>query len=388
MKTPLAVCLALAIPLSAAEADKTPARAEIRRVAARQGVGTADSVTVPDGALLFTGQILPRSTTGDVRAQTESAVGALGQVLASAGADFAQVVRLTAYVADAATIPVVEEWIAERFAATPVAFSLVRTPLAVSAAKLALEAVATTTRESSPTAVTRGEHAAVLPAGGKIFISGQAEKGTYLASAVRLTMAGLHRSLAHVGLRKTDVVQVKAFVRPFADHEAARREIAASFDGAAPPPLVLIEWQSELFAEIELIAAAPGLTAKAGETVAHSWLPWLTASPRYCNVAHVPAGVPLIFVGAIDGGPGDDRAQMKTIFERLGSVLFESGSSFRHLAKATYYLGGVPSRTLLGEIRGVYFDPTRPPAASALQVAAFARPGRTAVIEMIAVPVK
>jgi hypothetical protein len=42
----------------------------------------------------------------------------------------------------------------------------------------------------------------------------------------------------------------------------------------------------------------------------------------------------------------------------------------------------------LGEIRGVYFDPTRPPSASALQVAAFARPGRTAEIEMIAVPVK
>ena len=387
MKTPLAVCLALAIPLSAAEADKTPARAEILRVAARQGVGMAASVTVPDGALLFTGQIPPRSTTGDAGAQTESAVGALGQVLASAGADFAQVVRLTAYVADAAIIPVVEEWIAERFAATPVAFSFVRTPLAVREAKLALEAIAAFPK-SSVTAATRDDRTAILPAGGKIFISGQAEKGTELASAVRLTMAGLHRSLAHLGLKKSDVVQVKAFIRPFADHEAARREVAASFDGAPPPPLVLIEWQSELFAEIELIAAAPGLAAKAGETVAHSWLPWLTASPRYCNVAHVPAGVPLIFVGAIDGGPGDDRAQMKAIFERLGSVLFESGSSFRHLAKATYYLGGVPSRTLLGEIRGVYFDPTRPPAASALQVAAFARPGRTAVIEMIAVPVK
>jgi enamine deaminase RidA (YjgF/YER057c/UK114 family) len=228
----------------------------------------------------------------------------------------------------------------------------------------------------------------VLPAGGKIFISGQAEKGTDVASAVRLTMAGLHRSLAHVGLKKSDVVQVKAFIRPFADHAAARREVAASFDGGPVPPVVLIEWQSELFAEIELVASAPGMTAKAGETVAHSWLPWLTASPRYCNIAHVPAGVPLIFIGGLDGGTGDDRSQMKTIFERLGSVLFECGSSYRHLAKATYYLGGAPTRALLGDIRGVYFDPTRPPAASALQVAAFGQAGRKAEIEMIAVPVK
>ena len=120
----------------------------------------------------------------------------------------------------------------------------------------------------------------------------------------------------------------------------------------------------------------------------HAWLPWLTPSPRYCHVAHVPAKVPLIFLGAIEGGAGNDRAQMKRVFEQLGSALYDSGSSYRNLVKATYYLGGAPSRTALGEIRGVYFDPTRPPSASALQVGAFARSGRSAEIEMIAVPVK
>ena len=38
-------------------------------------------------------------------------------------------------------------------------------------------------------------------------------------------MAGLHRSLAHVGLQKSAVVHLKAFIRPFSDHAAARREI-------------------------------------------------------------------------------------------------------------------------------------------------------------------
>lgn len=387
MKTAFLIFLAIVLPLSAAPAVQPSAPTEIRRSASRDRRGVADSVTVPDGALLFTGQIPPIRIDGDARAQTASAFEALRDLLVNAGTDCAGIVRLTAYVPDAATAPLVDVWVAEHFARTPIAISFVRTPLTVPGAKLALEAIAALPK-SSVTAANLNNLTAILPAGGKIFISGQAEKGTDLASAVRLTMAGLHRSLAHVGLKKSDVVQVKAFIRPFSEHETARREVAASFDGAAHPPLVLIEWQSELFAEIELIAAAPGLAAKPGETVAHSWLPWLTASPRYCNVAHVPAGVPLIFIRAIDGAPGDDRAQMKTIFERLGSVLFESGSSYRHLAKATYYLGGAPARALLGDIRGVYFDPTRPPAASALQMAAFAHPGRAAEIEMIAVPVK
>ena len=77
---------------------------------------------------------------------------------------------------------------------------------------------------------------------------------------------------------------------------------------------------------------------------------------------------------------------MKAIFERLGSVLFEAGSSYRHLAKATYYLADPKALALLGEIRGVYFDPARPPAASALRVGGLGHPGRAAQLDMIAVP--
>ena len=373
--------------LVAAQPSPATSRAEFKRVAAPQPGGVAAAVRVPDAPLLFTGAIYPKTFTDDAATQVGSAAESLRAALAAAGSDLSRVARLTAYVADASATGAVTAWVAQQCAEAPVAFTLVRTPLEVAGAEVAFEAVA-----AVPTAQATGvmvrENSAILPAGGKIFISGQAEKGTDVSSAVRLTMAGLHRSLAHVGLKKSDVVQVKAFIRPFADHAAARREVAASFDGGPVPPVVLIEWQSDLFAEIELVASAPGMTAKAGETVAHSWLPWLTASPRYCNIAHVPAGVPLIFVGGIDGGNGDDRSQMKTIFERLGSVLFESGSSYRHLAKATYYLGGAPTRALLGDIRGVYFDPTRPPAASALQVAALGQAGRKAEIEMIAVPVK
>ena len=348
----------------------------------------AASVRVPDGPLVFTGQVFAPDVAGDMRAQTDGALTALDTALAKAGSALARVVRLNAYVADDAALAEVEAAVTARFAQTPPAFVPIRTPLAIPGAKVAFEAVALSSR--TPAAVELlDDSAAVLPAGGKIFISGQAIRGADIAAAVKLTMAGLHRSLAHVGLNKSDVVQVKAFIQPFVDHEIARREIAASFDGKPAPPIVLMEWVSGLFAEIEVVASARSLPLASREPITYMWLAWLTPSPRYCHVTHIAGGTPLIFLGAIDGGDsGDPRAQMKTIFERLGSALFDAGSSYRHMAKATYYLGDARARTLLGEIRDVYYDPARPPAASALEVKTFGYPGRAAMLDMIAVPAK
>ncbi|MCX6954129.1 MAG: Rid family hydrolase [Verrucomicrobia bacterium] len=338
--------------------------------------------------MVFTGQVFADESNPDAASQAGAALKTLEATLLTRGSDLARVARLSAYVADDAAVAAVDALVAERFAAAPVAFTLVRTPLARSGARVAFEAVAASSQPVAKVTMA-GPDAAVMPAGGKIFISGQAEKGPDLASAMRLTMAGLFRSLTHLGLTKAEVVQVKAFIRPFGEHAAAVREVAASFDGGPVPPVVVMEWQSELFAEIELVVSAKSLPSPVGDTVAYSWLPWLTKSPRYCNVCQVAAGTPLIFVGAVSGGDtGDGRAQWKVAFERLGSVLFEAGGSYRNLVKATYYLGDPGARTALGDIRGVYFDPTRPPAASALGVAGFGRPGRVVTVELIAVPVK
>jgi enamine deaminase RidA (YjgF/YER057c/UK114 family) len=251
---------------------------------------------------------------------------------------------------------------------------------------VAFEAVAVSSLDGADVKIT--DNAAVMPAGGKIFISGQAVRGDDLAAAVKATMAGLHRSVAHLGLKKSDVVQVKAFIKPFSEQAVVAREVAASFEGAAAPPVVAMEWVSDQFAEIELVLSARAIAAPA-EKITYAWLPWLTKSTRFCNVTHIAAGTPLIFIGAVDGdGPAEARGQMKTIFERLGSVLFEAGSSYRHMAKATYYLVHPEARTLLGDIRDVYYDPARPPAASALNMNGLGYPGRAAMIDMIAVPAK
>lgn len=374
------------ISISAASAPAQPPA--LQRTAGSARDGTAAFVRVADAPLAFTGQVFSAAPAADVRVEAEQALDALGAVLGAAGSDARSIVRLAAYASDDAAMRAAEAVVATRFAGEPVALTRVRTSLTRPGARVAFEAVAAS-RRSAEAVVVSEAGSATLPAGGKIFISGQAEKGADLAAASRLTMAGLHRSLRHLGLAPSDVVQVKAFIRPFSDHAAAVRAMAESFGDRPAPPIVVMEWVSDLFAEIELVAAAKSLRAPAGETVTHAWLPWLVKSPRYCNVAFVPPGTPLIFVGAVDAADTTDpRAQMKAIFERIGSVLFEAGSSYRNLAKATYYLHAPQARALLGDIRGVYFDPTRPPAASALQVVAPARPSQAAAVDLVAVPVK
>lgn len=382
---------AFAAPVSSTPPGAAEGRAGdgLRRLPREGRPGVAAAVRVPDAPLVFTGIITATDVSGDESAQAGRAVDALAAALERAGSDLSQVVRLNAYALDDASSHALEAVLAQRFSAAAPAISLLRSPLAVAGARVGLEAVAVSARSTERVEVVDGGSVAILPRGGKIFISGQAERGPDLASATRLTMAGLHRSLTHLGLKKTDVVQVKAFVRPFADHAAARQEISASFDGTAVPAIVLLEWESELFTEIELVASAGSLPPPAGDVISHAALPWLNKSPRYSHVCHVAGGTPLIFIAAVGGGAASDvRSQMKSIFERLGSTLFEAGSSFRNLAKATYYLADPAAFPLLGDIRAVYFDPTRAPAASAIRVARLPEQGRAAAIDLIAVPLK
>lgn len=370
--------------LASAQSPKTEGVLQRSRSGVRPG--QAAWVKTGDAPLVFTGQIVAADAGGDARTQAREALRALDATLKQGGSSLAQVARLSVYVAAEADVAAVEGVIGETWAENPVACTVVRTPLAKQGARVAFEGVGVSAQATGKVQITG--HAALLPAGGKIFISGQAEKGADLEAGARATMAGLQRSLTHLGLTAADVVQVKAFIRPFEDHAGAVREIAASFGSGPVPPIVLIEWQSDLFTEIELVASARTLPAPAGGSLEYAWMPWLAKSPRYSSACRVAAGTPLIFLGALGAESGEPRAQVKATFERLGSMLFEAGAGFRSLVKASYYLGVPSARAVLGDIRDVYFDPARPPAASALNVASLGQPGRALVIDMIAVPLK
>lgn len=387
MKNVLSACVALSAFTVMTAQTNSSGSAAIQRIAKPDHRGTAWSVRAPDGPLLFTRQIMAADVSRDARGQAEQALDRVAAAVAAAGGDMKRILRLNAYVSDDAATAAVDAAIAARFADAPPAVTLVHTPLSVKGALVGFDVIAAVSNAPASVRIAAGE-SAVMPAGGKVFVSGQANPGPNLAASVTTTMGKLHASLAHIGLAKSDVVQVKALITPFADQAAAVAAIQQSYAGGPVPPIVLIEWISTTPAEIELIAAAPALTRTQEEAAAFLSLPGMPNSPVFCRIATVAAGSPLIFISAIEGGEGGTaREQWKRIFDQLGNVLFETGSSFRHLVKATYFLAEPSARTAMGEIRGVFFDPNRPPSASALDVPSLGRKGKL-MLDMIAVPPK
>ena len=66
-------------------------------------------------------------------------------------------------------------------------------------------------------------------------------------------------------------------------------------------------------------------------------------------------------------------------------MLEKTGSDFRHLAKATYYVADDEASRKLGELRPKFYDPRRPPAASKAVVPGVGLAGKTVTLDMIAV---
>jgi enamine deaminase RidA (YjgF/YER057c/UK114 family) len=361
-------------------------RGDIERLPDPARPGVAWFVRVADVPLLFTELIFPSAGSADGAAQVAQVIDSLGGMLAEAGGDLRQIVRLNFYVRDDAVTPMVHAALATRFRDAPPAVTIVRSTLAQSGASVACDAVAAITRSGD--GIAKIGSAAVLPAGGKAFISGQAKRGKDLADSVTQTMEALHASLPHIGLSKADVVQVKAFINPLSSHAIARAAIEKSYAGGRVPAVVITEWLSSTPTEIELITAAPRAQPKSGEVIEYHWLPDMPVSPYYSRMTTVAAGSPLVFIGNIDGGDAAPRDQWLHAFERLAGVLRDCGSSFRHMAKATYFLADPSARDALGEIRNVFYDPARPPAASAIDVQSIGVPRRAVALDMIVVPAK
>lgn len=110
----------------------------IQRIPSRSPTGAAAAVRVADGTWVFTGQVFARHAASAVRSEAEAALTALDEVVARSGSDLTRAVRLCAYVADDRSVAEVEAAVARRFAAMPVAFTLVRTPLTQAGARVAL----------------------------------------------------------------------------------------------------------------------------------------------------------------------------------------------------------------------------------------------------------
>lgn len=88
--------------------------------------------------------------------------------------------------------------------------------------------------------------------------------------------------------------------------------------------------------------------------------------------------------GQLVGG-GDPEAQARQVFENLRRCLAAAGAGFADVVKLTFYVTDVAHLPAVRAARDAYIDTARPPASSAVQVAALIRPELLVEVDAFAV---
>ncbi|GAA2952713.1 MULTISPECIES: RidA family protein [Streptomyces] len=84
-------------------------------------------------------------------------------------------------------------------------------------------------------------------------------------------------------------------------------------------------------------------------------------------------------------GAGDPLAQARQVFENLRRCLAAAGATFDDVVKLTFYVTDTAFLPAVREARDAYVDVERPPASTAVQVAALFRPKLLLEVEAFAV---
>jgi enamine deaminase RidA (YjgF/YER057c/UK114 family) len=80
-------------------------------------------------------------------------------------------------------------------------------------------------------------------------------------------------------------------------------------------------------------------------------------------------------------GPGDPAAQARQVFENLRRCLAAAGAGFSDVVKLTFFMLDVEDLPALRAARDAVIDTSRPPASTAVQVAALVAPGYLVEVE-------
>ncbi len=259
--------------------------------------------TIGDVPLIHTAQLLPGSREG-VAAQLAQLCTRLEAILRDAGCDAKRLVKVNCYLASQAIAEeTIEELTDRKFTAKFPDLKLsvmnfVVTALPNPNALIALDAVAATSGEALGD-VKRLNGASILPAGSRLYVSGQAEKGDTLRQATRKTLESLSATLKHCGRTDNDVVQVKCFLQPMSSVAEVQDEIARYYGKESVPPTSFVEWKSSSPPiEIELVAWGGPANNDAKDVLEFITPPGMTTSPVFSRVARINRG-PTIFIGDI-----------------------------------------------------------------------------------------
>lgn len=367
--------------------------------------GSSAAVVVGDWPLAHTPQLISvdesgKITSADPAAQMNRVLDGLDLLLREVQSNLDRIVKLNVYITKQELFDDVRKVLSKRFGGPhKPAISFVITKLFHADALVAADAVATT-KLVPGRAVKLAAHdfgITVVPAGSRIYVAGQAEKGESLAAATRATLESLSKTLRHYGRSDADIVQLKAFLTPMTDMRVVHREIAAYplFKDRTAPPVVFVEWKSSPETPIEIELIAWGGMNRTGDAIEFLTPPGFTKSPVFSRVTRINHAK-TTFVSGLYAAPGDPSAdpnspaagerEVKEVFTSLERILKLAGGDLRHLAKATYYVSTDAASAKLNELRPRYYDPERPPSASKAAVAGVGRAGLGLTLDMIGVP--
>jgi enamine deaminase RidA (YjgF/YER057c/UK114 family) len=275
------------------------------------------------------------------------------------------------------------------------AITSVLTPLADRNALVAVDAVAAggdysvKTVEFATCPTVAGHEgcadAAVLPAGGVAYLSGQPDEGGLDSSAVARSMSGLTKTMGHLKISPKDVVQLKVFLRPMTSAKEVLGELRKFFPDQMLPPVVFVEWLATVPVEIEMIAQLPP-SDKPADDVVYYTPPEVRPSNTFSKAVLLRGDRQIYISGLYARVPSRGEPQAVYLFDQLQEVLKKSGSDIRHLAKATYYVSDDDAARWVDRLRPRVYDPLRPPAASKIMVHGVGMAQRTMTVDMIAVP--
>ena len=394
-RTPL---ILIALCVCAAAADD---RREIDR---EPNAGRAAAVRVGDVPLVHTATMLPvpmgqQRPDADLGRQTDQLLNNLDHALGLGGSSLARIAKLNLSVRDPEMVAGVETALARRFAGKPTpAVTLVvgvqpRADILVSGdavgtapdRKLPPGARPVRLRSKNMPARAAETHAAILPPGPKVYLSGKTAAGSAAAGG-RASLESLKEVMAHAQVRPEDVAQVKVMLSDPTEAAQLDAVLAEVFGPGDLPPVTLVDCRTpKPDVEIEMIAAGQPADAKRPVQLDFLTPPRWKPSPQFSQVVRVNRGA-LIYVSAFRGDPSTDPEQQAlTIFARIKDAIEAAGGDMKHLAKAMYHITGREGAAGMDKVRPKVFDPAGPPAASRNTLRHMGGAGGAMVIDMIGV---
>jgi enamine deaminase RidA (YjgF/YER057c/UK114 family) len=363
------------------------------------------AVVVDRMPLVHTRQLFPFDADGKLVGedsadeQIEQVLDNLEAVLKDAGSGMDRLVRVNVYALSTDVVARLHERLGRRLdESVRPAVTSVLTPMPYRHVLVAVDAVAGAEEAGDAVELRRCEavagdeqcaDAAVLPAGGIAYLSGQPEGFELTTLPATKSMARLMKTLEQLKLGPKHVVQVKVFLNPTTSADDVLDEVQAFFPDGLTPPVVFVEWLAALPAEIEMIAQLPAAEADqegaADQPVVYFDPPEFRPSNTFSRVALMRAPRQIYIAGLYAGEPSRGEKQADLLFAQLGDILKKTGSDMRHLVKATYYTSDDDAARWVDRTRPEIFDPVRPPAASKVMVHGVGLPRRSMTVDMIAV---